>query len=97
VLEHVNLDKILTDRHYSDAIYDDILMGNLKSSLLRYGQMEPVTLAVKGNKYLLVKGRRLFRAAGELGWKQIIAEVYYLSDKGIEETRKLNTSTVEPL
>ncbi len=86
-MQQINVQEIITDSYYLDAIFDDIAINDLKADLIERGQIQPVILTQRDTKYLLVGGRRLFRAIKELGRATIKADVFPLTDAGVAEWR----------
>jgi ParB family transcriptional regulator, chromosome partitioning protein len=61
--------------------YEDEEIHRLSSSLGSSGLLSPVRVRKKGRRYELVFGHRRVRAARQIGWKTIRAEVCSLTDE----------------
>lgn len=91
MIQDIKLSDIHTDAYYEDAYYDNILMGDLKASILEVNIMTPITVTNTGTgKYLLVLGRKRFRVFKELGRDTIPCGVIPLTDEGIQLYRNAN-------
>lgn len=92
-MRQISVQDIITDNHYLDAVFDDVAINDLKVDLIERGQIQPIVLAQRETKYLLVLGRRVFRAVKELGWAKVKAVVYPLTDLGVVELRASHERT----
>lgn len=72
--EMVDVKKILPDENQPRKYFAADLMYTLKQSIKKHGIKVPITVEdMGGGKYLLIDGERRFRAALELGLKQVPA------------------------
>ncbi len=62
----------------------------LKESMAEKGQKDPIDLAVKGDRFVILDGHGRVWAAKELGWTEILAKVYDVRSK--EEMAELQTA-----
>lgn len=68
----LTINKIIPDENQPRKHFDESKMGTLRSSIKRYGIKQPLTVEIqKGGTYLLLDGERRFRAAKELGMKEV--------------------------
>lgn len=69
--EYIEVSKIIPDENQPRKYFDAEKIAQLIKSIKRQGILSPVTVERIGQKYLLVDGERRFRAATELGLKEI--------------------------
>lgn len=70
--------------------FDDQALGELASSIKRYGVLQPLIVSPNGDKYTLVAGERRWRAAQLAGLKQVPAIV-----RKREELEQLEVALIE--
>lgn len=77
---------LIDDSPYQPRMmYDQSEIDNLSHSLAAAGQNEPVRLRMMPNgRYELVAGHRRTRAARNIGWEEITAEIIAITDRDAE-------------
>jgi len=85
-LSHIRLDEIdLEDTAFQFRLETNA--GSIKQSLAAEGQLNPVSVIAREDRYRLVDGFRRTTAAKELGWAEIHAAIYpAMSD---EDSKKM--------
>lgn len=69
----IPIDLIVADENQPRKLFEPSRLSQLKSSIKRYGIMNPLRVEKIGDKYLLEDGERRWRAAKELGIKEVPA------------------------
>ena len=77
--------------------FDPTALKELSESIKEHGVIQPIILAPRGQRYLLVAGERRFRAAKMAGLKEIPAVVREYSDNQIQEIALLENIQREDL
>lgn len=68
----LSISKIIPDKDQPRQYFDEAKLGTLRDSIKRYGIKQPLTVEIrKDGKYLLVDGERRFKAASQLGLKEV--------------------------
>jgi ParB family chromosome partitioning protein len=80
LLQDILLDAIQDNPFNSRTIYEEFEIKSLAESLSKVGLLQPIKVRPKGNGYQLVYGHRRVRAARQLEWKFIKADVAEYSD-----------------
>lgn len=77
---------LIDDSPYQQrTLYDAEELDNLGNSLRTAGQKEPIRVReTPGGRYELVAGHRRTRAARNIGWEEITAEIITISDREAE-------------
>lgn len=84
-LENINLTLIDENPFNSRISYRKDDLRRLANSLQRNGQLSPICVRRKGDRYQLVFGHRRVRAAELAGWENIAAKVVSISDQQMLE------------
>lgn len=85
-METVSIKNVLPDENQPRRFFDAVKMATLRESINQHGIMTPLIVEEIGtDKYLLIDGERRFRAATELGLKQIPVII----EKASSETERL--------
>lgn len=74
-VEHIPLSQIVPDENQPRKMFEPSRLAQLKSSVEKFGIMNPITVEKVGNKYLIVDGERRYRTATVLGLKTVPAVV----------------------
>ena len=85
--QQVPLDKILIDPKQPRRYFSPEGLGKLAASIEEHGQQEPILLARRGDKFLLVFGERRYRSHLLLQRKEIWAVARDLTDAEVVEIR----------
>lgn len=71
---NISLSKIVPDENQPRKYFDEAKMGSLKDSIKNHGIKNPLLLEIQQNgMYLLIDGERRYRAAKQLGLKEVPA------------------------
>lgn len=74
VFTAVQLDLIDAERN-TRTEFDQTALDALAANMDRFGQETPIKVRPSGDRYVLIAGERRVRAARQLGWTRILAEV----------------------
>jgi ParB family chromosome partitioning protein len=80
-LKTIKLKDIQPNPFQPRHVFDPDALEELKQSLKTNGLLQPVVLRPVDNGYELIAGERRFRAAGQLGWKEINAVIRSVDDQ----------------
>jgi ParB/RepB/Spo0J family partition protein len=71
-MNYINIKQIIPDENQPRKMFDIAKLGKLKKSIEKYGIINPLVVEEIGkDKYMLIDGERRFRAANELGIKEV--------------------------
>jgi site-specific DNA-methyltransferase (adenine-specific) len=71
---------------------------NLKYVMSKVGQLDPISVVVRSDKFLVFDGISRYFSAIELGWEQIRIEVFNYSDSDLEQIHVIkNMKTKRPI
>jgi ParB family chromosome partitioning protein len=62
-------------------VFDEAALGELKESLRASGLLQPVVVRAATGGYELIAGERRWRAAEQLGWREIAAVIKVVDDR----------------
>ena len=65
-VKYIGLDKIVPDKDQPRKVFDIIKLKSLKDSIKLHGIINPLSVQVFGDKYLLIDGERRYRCAVDL-------------------------------
>jgi ParB family chromosome partitioning protein len=84
--QEVDITKIETNPYQNRTIFDEERIKELAESIAEIGLIQPISIAVSGDKYTLISGERRYRAYKSLDKKTIPAILKYnISDSELEE------------
>lgn len=75
MLQTVKIERIIPDENQPRKYFATDKMDKLKKSIKKHGIMNPIVVQEEGKNYLLVDGERRFRAAKDLGLKELEVNV----------------------
>lgn len=82
---------VITDPKQPRRVFDEVELAGLASSITRHGILQPLIVVTSPNgKYQIVAGERRFRAAKQLGLREIPAIV-----RTLKELEKLEIALIE--
>ena len=93
----IEISKIDVNPNQPRKNFDPTALRELSESIKEHGVIQPIILAPRGQRYLLVAGERRFRAAKMAGLKEIPAVVREYSDNQIQEIALLENIQREDL
>lgn len=70
-MEKILLSKVIPDENQPRKYFQIEKMSSLKDSIKKHGIVNPLIVEKHGDKYLIIDGERRFRAATELGLKEV--------------------------
>jgi ParB family chromosome partitioning protein len=79
------LDQIHVNPRQPRKDFDPDDLNTLKESLATHGLLQPVVVRPTGDGYQLIAGERRYRAAKEVGWKEIPVRVVDFNDQQVYE------------
>ena len=68
---YLPINEVVPDPNQPRQYFDAVKLASLSSSIKQIGIKEPLSVAKQGGKYLLVDGERRYRAAKEVGLKEV--------------------------
>ena len=71
----IDITKIVPNPFQPRKIFDETALEELSQSIQTHGLLQPITVRQVGEQYQIVAGERRFRAALQIGWNEIPAEV----------------------
>lgn len=93
----IEISKIDVNPNQPRKNFDPTALKELSESIKEHGVIQPIILAPRGQRYLLVAGERRFRAAKMAGLKEIPAVVREYTDNQIQEIALLENIQREDL
>lgn len=93
----IEISKIDVNPNQPRKNFDPTALKELSESIKEHGVIQPIILAPRGQRYLLVAGERRFRAAKIAGLKEIPAVVREYTDNQIQEIALLENIQREDL
>lgn len=73
--QEIDIDLIDTDPDQPRTVFDEKQLHDLGASIKHHGLIQPIVVTKTGDRYLIIAGERRFRAAREIGLRQIPAIV----------------------
>lgn len=78
---HVPVASVRPNPFQPRRVFDDAALEELKESLRANGLLQPIVVRAAGSSYELIAGERRWRAAEQLGWKDIGAVIKDVDDR----------------
>ncbi|MGM9526107.1 MAG: ParB/RepB/Spo0J family partition protein, partial [Peptococcaceae bacterium] len=81
----LELDMIFPNPDQPRKSFDEDKLTDLAESIKEHGVLQPIIVAPRGEKYMIIAGERRYRASGRAGLKTIPALIRELDDEKIME------------
>ena len=96
-VNEIEISKIDVNPNQPRKNFDATALKELSDSIKEHGVIQPIILATRGNRYIVVAGERRFRASKMAGLKSIPAVVRDYNDQQIQEIALLENLQREDL
>jgi ParB family chromosome partitioning protein len=100
-LQRIQLSRVRPNPFQPRREFDPAELAELEASLKASGLLQPISVRRRGDAYELIAGERRFRAATNLGWKEISAIVREFDDQTmlvlalVENLQRANLNAID--
>lgn len=84
-VEELDIDKVIPNPDQPRKTFDELALRELSASINNYGVIQPIIVAPKNDKFVIIAGERRYRACKLANKKTIPAIIKNLSDKDCKE------------
>ncbi len=85
VIKDIALDEITPNIYQPRKHFDENALEELSRSLIKHGQLQPIVVIQKDDKYMIIAGERRFRAAKLAGFDTIKAVIADYENENLRE------------